>query len=147
MVRKVLLKKLFIFLLIIAFWTSLNIAPITANIEAGDAVGSGSSSIGYGDLVGPNLDDLGFPSPSGNRESAGVNTMLGVLVDDVEGPDVPSPPKHYKTLDIMLAEAGLGEEVKGPPPVPVSGTRELLVILAELSDATQEQLQRSHAPV
>jgi M6 family metalloprotease-like protein len=138
MVRKVLLKKLFIFLLIIAFWTSLNIAPITANIEAGDAVGSGSSSIGYGDLVGPNLDDLGFPSPSGNRESAGVNTMLGVLVDDVEGPDVPSPPKHYKTLDIMLAEAGLGEEVKGPPPVPVSGTRELLVILAELSDATHD---------
>ena len=58
------------------------------------------------------------------------------VASDLEGPDFLQPPKHYKTLEMMLAEAGLGPAPLGPPPQPVFGTRELLVILVELTDAT-----------
>ncbi len=57
------------------------------------------------------------------------------VAGDLEGPDFLQPPKHYKTLQMMLAEAGLGPAPLGPPPQPVFGTRELLVILVELTDA------------
>jgi M6 family metalloprotease-like protein len=56
---------------------------------------------------------------------------------DLEGPDYIPPPKSYRTLPMMLAEAGVeieGAAAQGPPPVAVTGTRELLVILVELSD-------------
>ena len=57
---------------------------------------------------------------------------------DLEGPDYLQPPQHYRTLEMMLAEAGIGPAPLGPPPVPVTGTRELLVILVELSDRTPD---------
>ena len=57
---------------------------------------------------------------------------------DLEGPDYIQPPQHYKTLAMMLAEAGLGPAPLGPPPQPVFGTRELLVILVELSDVAHD---------
>ena len=61
-----------------------------------------------------------------------------VVKGDLEGPDYLQPPKHYRTLKMILAEAGIIPKLKGPPPLPVSGTREILVILAELSDATPD---------
>lgn len=60
------------------------------------------------------------------------------VAGDLEGPDFIQPPKHYKTLEMILAEAGLGPAPLGPPPEPVFGTRELLVILVELTDATPD---------
>lgn len=57
---------------------------------------------------------------------------------DLEGPDYLQPPKHYKTLQHILAEAGMGPAPKGPPPVHVTGTREILVILVELNDAVPD---------
>jgi immune inhibitor A len=53
---------------------------------------------------------------------------------DLEGPDYLQPPQYYRTLQMMLAESGLGPAPLGPPPQHVTGTRELLVILVELSD-------------
>ncbi|UCE19439.1 MAG: M6 family metalloprotease domain-containing protein, partial [Gemmatimonadota bacterium] len=61
-----------------------------------------------------------------------------IVLGDLEGPDYIQPPKHYRTLNMILAKAGIGEEVEGPPPVPVTGTRELLVILVELSDVAPD---------
>lgn len=66
--------------------------------------------------------------------SAGWNVSKEYL----EGPDYLQPPKHYRTLKSMLAEAGMIEAPLGPPPVPVFGTREILVILVELSDVTPD---------
>ena len=55
---------------------------------------------------------------------------------DLEGPDFIQPPKEYKTLEMMLAEARTveGPIIMGPPPQAVSGTREILVILVNFSD-------------
>ena len=60
------------------------------------------------------------------------------VAEDLEGPDYIQPPQHYRTLQMMLAEAGLGPAPLGPPPGPVFGTRELLVILVELSDVAPD---------
>ena len=63
------------------------------------------------------------------------------VLGDLEGPDYIQPPKSYRTLPMMLAEAGMdveGAVVRGPPPVAVTGTRELLVILVELSDVAPD---------
>lgn len=57
-----------------------------------------------------------------------------IVMGDLEGPDYIPPPKHYKTREMMLAEAGLAMASPGPPPVPVGGTRELLALLVEFSD-------------
>ena len=59
-------------------------------------------------------------------------------LDNLEGPDYIQPPKNYKTLEMILAESSLTEMARGPPPIPVSGERELLVILVELSDVTSD---------
>ena len=58
---------------------------------------------------------------------------------DLEGPDFIQPPSHFRTLETMLAQAGTTESPTGPPPVPVSGARELLVILVEFSDVTHDE--------
>jgi M6 family metalloprotease-like protein len=58
------------------------------------------------------------------------------VMGDLEGPDYVQPPKYYKTLEMMNDESEMSGPLLGPPPVGVSGTRDLLVILVELSDAT-----------
>jgi len=57
-----------------------------------------------------------------------------VVNGDLEGPDYVQPPKHYRTLEGILGEV----LVLGPPPVAVSGTREILVILVELTDVSPD---------
>lgn len=42
-----------------------------------------------------------------------------IVLGDLEGPDFVQPPSHYKTLEMMLAQAGITESPLGPPPVPV----------------------------
>ena len=66
-----------------------------------------------------------------------------VLTEYLDGPDFIPPPKNYKTLEMILADADLAESVSGPPPVSVSGTRKLLVLLADLSDATPDPTHSS----
>ncbi len=66
------------------------------------------------------------------------NAGWNVSKEYLEGPDYLQPPKHYRTLKSMLAEAGMIEAPLGPPPVPVFGTREILVILVELSDVAPD---------
>jgi M6 family metalloprotease-like protein len=61
-----------------------------------------------------------------------------VAREDLEGPDYLKPPAHYRTLQMMLAAAGLIDVQPGPPPQPVFGNREILVILVELSDVAPD---------
>jgi len=141
MKSKVVLKIMLTLLVISTLTLALNVAPIIANIGADelpsdyqmmpkvDEVGSSSSldfPNSYSD--GPNQDDLVFTAQSGENEEPEV-----VMVD-LEGPDSIPPPDHYKTLEMILADTGLASSASGSTAVPVSGTREILVILAELSD-------------
>jgi immune inhibitor A len=54
----------------------------------------------------------------------------------LEGPDYLRPPRHYKTLKMMLAEAGLAPPPRVSASRALTGTREILVILVRLTDAT-----------
>ena len=64
---------------------------------------------------------------------------------DLEGPDYIQPPKHYKTLETMLVEAGIVEQPvkRGLPSRPVSGTRDILVIMVELSGVAPDAAHTS----
>jgi len=74
-----------------------------------------------------------------NQTFAQVSKKSNVVErGDLEGPDYIKPPKHYKTLSMILFEAGIVDEILGPQPVPVSGTREILVILVEFSDVSPD---------
>ena len=66
------------------------------------------------------------------------NDILEGTKVELEGPDYIPPPKNYKTLEMMLNEANFGKTTFSPPPVSVSGTREVLAILMELSDAVPD---------
>lgn len=61
-----------------------------------------------------------------------------IVVGDLEGPDSIPPPKYYRTREMMLAEAGLAGSSPGPPPVTVTGTREILALLVEFSDVAHD---------
>ncbi len=63
-----------------------------------------------------------------------------IVKGDLEGPDEIPPPKYYRTLEMMLEEAQMLDDAQvcGPPPVVVTGTREILVLLVELSDVAHD---------
>jgi M6 family metalloprotease-like protein len=73
------------------------------------------------------------PGPAQAADQPGI-----VVRGDLEGPDYLQPPQYYKTLQTMLEEARQGPARLGPPPVHLSGTREILVILLQLTDATPD---------
>jgi M6 family metalloprotease-like protein len=78
----------------------------------------------------------------GSFYTLGANTPIGPgkkynqAGTDYTGPDYLKPPENYATLEGLLFQEGLVKKIVGhpPPPVPVSGPREILVILAECSD-------------
>ena len=83
-----------------------------------------------------NTDDFTTDYSNGPEITAQSNQEnTESLMENSKWQDYIQPPKHYKTLDMMFSEGRVGElPLQGPPPVPVSGTRKLLVILVRLSD-------------
>lgn len=64
---------------------------------------------------------------------------VGPLIGDLEGPDRLQPPQYYKTLNMVINDS---LNSMGPPPVAVSGTRQILVILMNLTNT-----KANHDPV
>ena len=147
MVRKLLLKRSVTLLLICALWSAFNIAPTVAN--------TGICDILSGQETAPNESDTfsyaygsgsEIITPSYKQEIKKPNIKedtTNALTEYLDGPDFIPPPKNYKTLEMILADAELAESASGPPPVSVSGTRKLLVLLADLSDATPDPTHSS----